>query len=119
MILRRVAVNDRGRVVGEDHWRAKLTDHEVELIKQLLTERAALVESLRGDHVGCGSVNRCLHARRLSYAAIANMFEASKSYVRDVDTGRVRSQTSYRTTLRRVKPAKPKQEHQGATPSNR
>ena len=30
-----VAVNDSGNVVGEDHWRAKLSDHDVFLIHEL------------------------------------------------------------------------------------
>lgn len=33
-----VAVNDRGRRIGQDHPRAKLTDHEVDLIRQLAEE---------------------------------------------------------------------------------
>lgn len=31
----RVRVNDEGRLVGEDHPRAKLTDHDVDLIREL------------------------------------------------------------------------------------
>ena len=33
-----VAVNERGRRIGESHPRAKLTDHEVDLIRELAEE---------------------------------------------------------------------------------
>jgi DNA-directed RNA polymerase specialized sigma24 family protein len=33
-----VLVNDRGRRIGETHPRAKLTDHEVDLIRELAEE---------------------------------------------------------------------------------
>lgn len=32
---REVAVNERGRRIGETHPRAKLTDHEIDLIREL------------------------------------------------------------------------------------
>lgn len=32
---RTVAVNERGRRIGEDHQRAKLTNHDVELMREL------------------------------------------------------------------------------------
>ena len=49
-------VNDRGRVVGQDHHRAKLTDHDVWLVHEL-----------------CDA--------GLSYSQIAEKFEVSKSLV--------------------------------------
>lgn len=33
-----VSVNDRGRVVGQDHHRSKLSDHEVDLVHELDAE---------------------------------------------------------------------------------
>lgn len=35
---RALKVNDRGRRIGEDHWRARLTDHDVDLMLQLRAE---------------------------------------------------------------------------------
>ena len=63
-----VAVNDAGHVVGEQHHRARLTDHDVDLI-----------------------IN--LRAHGLRYAEIAAKFDVSLSTVESVCTGRRRSQT--------------------------
>lgn len=54
MTPRMIGVNERGLRVGQDHQRAKLTDHDVELMRQMREE---------------GS----------TYAALATMFEVSKS----------------------------------------
>lgn len=40
-----VAVNDRGRRIGESHPRAKLDDHEIDLIRELLEEGMSLGEA--------------------------------------------------------------------------
>ena len=63
-----VAVNDDGRVIGGDHHRAKLTDHDVDLIIDL-------------------------RAHGLRYAEIAEKFEVSLSTVASICQGRRRSQT--------------------------
>lgn len=68
---RRVAVNERGYRIGEDHPSAKLTDHEVEIVFQLREEG-------------------------LSYGAIARKLEVSKSLIRDITKGRKRAQTAAR-----------------------
>lgn len=39
--VRLVAVNARGHRVGQDHPRARLSDHEVDLIRELAEERGA------------------------------------------------------------------------------
>lgn len=36
-----ICVNERGLRIGEDHPRAKLTDHEVDLIREMAEERDA------------------------------------------------------------------------------
>lgn len=66
---RLVAVNDRGLRVGEDHPQAKLTDHEIEIIRHL-------------------------HLDGWGYGAIALKFEVSKSQVRNIVKGRKRGQTA-------------------------
>lgn len=100
MSARRVAVNDRGAVVGQDHWRAKFTDREVELIRLLTGERDALVQALQAAGVGAAEINSRLCAAGLSYAAIAGKFEISKTHVRNIANDRVRAQTAYRTKVR-------------------
>lgn len=69
MNARRVAVNDRGAVVGQDHWRAKLTDHEVELMRQM-------------------------HEQGWGYRRLAVKFDVSRSHVRSIVQFRCRAQTS-------------------------
>lgn len=41
---RMVPVNDRRRRIGQEHWRAVLTDHEVELVRRLRDEGLTLTE---------------------------------------------------------------------------
>ena len=65
---RSACVNDRGRVVGEDHHRSKLSDHEVWLICEL-------------------------KVAGLSYREIAIKFDVSKATIADVTKGRRRAQT--------------------------
>ncbi len=60
-----VGVNDDGHVIGEDHHRAKLTDHDVWLILELRDEG-------------------------MTYATIAKKFETSKGTVHDICSGRRR-----------------------------
>lgn len=62
-------VNDRGHVVGEDHHRAKLSDHDCWLICELKCEG-------------------------LSYRQIAAKFEVSRETIADIVKGRRRAQTA-------------------------
>lgn len=75
---------------GELHSRAKLTDHEVALLRSLLAERRALIAEQRGAGVSTGRIDRLLVRRRMSYAAIAGVFEVSKSLVRYIAQGKRR-----------------------------
>jgi len=68
---RRVAVNESGYRIGEDHPGAKLTDHEVDLILELREQ--------------CWS-----------YRQIADKFEVSKSQIRNICTGLKRCQIPWR-----------------------
>jgi DNA invertase Pin-like site-specific DNA recombinase len=56
----KVAINELGRRIGQDHHNAKLTDHEVELIRELHAEKA------------------------MGYRKLAQKFEVSKSLVREI-----------------------------------
>ncbi|WP_323026548.1 hypothetical protein [Castellaniella sp.] len=68
--MRTVGVNDLGYRVGEDHANARLTDHDVELIRQL--------------HETDG----------MSYATLATKFSVSKSAVADICRYRRRAQAA-------------------------
>ena len=48
MVRKIVALNERGARIGEDHPRAKLTNHEVDLIRALGEERDASGRRLFG-----------------------------------------------------------------------
>ena len=76
--------------IGEAHHRAKITDHEVELMRELLAERRALIERMQAAGVGLAVIRQHLMAARLGYGSIAVKFEMSKSYVRAVDADRLR-----------------------------
>lgn len=58
-----VAVNDQGRVIGEDHPNAKLTDREVELMRTMHEEGAGLTELARGFEVSKRTVWRIVTYR--------------------------------------------------------
>ena len=64
---RLLAVNDRGYVVGEQHHRAKLDDHDVELIL-------------------------ALRAEGMPQKLVAEKFEVSRRTVRDIESGKTRAQ---------------------------
>jgi DNA invertase Pin-like site-specific DNA recombinase len=63
-----VAVNENGTRIGEDHWRAKLTDRDVELIRRL-------------------------RADGMRYRDLAEKFGVGKTTIQDILTGRSRCQT--------------------------
>ena len=71
---RAIAVNEKGYRLGEDHHRAKLTNHEVDLVLELLD----------------GGMSERL---------VAEKMEISRRTVRDIKAGRIRCQTPavYRT----------------------
>lgn len=71
MNKRMVGVNERGLRVGQDHQRAKLTDRDVELIREL-------------------------HEGGMSYGKIAVKFEVGKSTVQDICTFRRRASAAVR-----------------------
>jgi hypothetical protein len=65
-----VVVNERGRRIGESHPRARLTDHEIDLIRELAEDE---VDAVTGKLIRKG----------LSYREIAEKFEmeCSGAYV--------------------------------------
>ena len=93
---RLVAVNDFGVRIGESHGRAKLTNHDVELILDLLDCRAALVAACLVEGLSRHATERRLHVSQLSYAGIAAKFEVSKSQIRWIALGSQRGQVAAR-----------------------
>ncbi len=80
-----VSVNDAGMVIGQDHHRARFTDHDIDLIRELRADGMKLSD-------------------------IADKFETSKGRVHDICAARSRGQTatSQRTLgapRRRFRPA--------------
>ncbi len=67
--LKTAKVNEFGRVIGEKHHRAKLSDHEIDLCLELLAEG-------------------------MSKAEIARKLEISRQAVRDYELARRRAQTA-------------------------
>ena len=65
-----VAVNDAGFRIGEDHQNAKLTDHEVDLIRQLHEKDGVSYRTLAEKFgVSKGSIVKiCLYERRNQFA---------------------------------------------------
>lgn len=69
MQYRKIAVGDNGRRVGESHPKAKLTDHDIDLIRELATERDE-----QGKVVKPG----------LSYRTLAEKFETARGTIRNI-----------------------------------
>lgn len=91
--MRIVAVNERGARIGEGHPKATLTDHEVDLLRELLDERTELLRSCRAVGMSDADIERTMRKARLSYGLLATAFEVSKSTVYRINTYAVRAQT--------------------------
>ena len=63
---RLVAVNDRRRRIGQDHPRAVLTDHEVDLVHRLREEGLTLTEIALKMEISKGGVWKILNGHRRS-----------------------------------------------------
>ena len=73
----KVGVNELGMRVGESHQRAKLTDHEIDLIHQLLDDAEA---------------DKAAGRKYLRDYEIAEKFEISKSHLHNIRHDKERSQ---------------------------
>ena len=76
--MKLVAINELGRRIGETHGRAKLSDHDVELMLSLLECRALLLAEYQKAGLSRRAVEQALHVAQLSYSGIAAKFEVSK-----------------------------------------
>lgn len=91
---RLVAVNERGYRIGEDHPRAVLKNHDVELLHQLLEERAELLRQCRAVKMDSAEIERTMINARLSYGLLAKAMECSKATVYRIATYKLRAQTA-------------------------
>ncbi len=69
MKTRTIGVNEIGRRIGESHHNAKLSDGDVEQLREL-------------------------HAEGFGYRKLSTIFDCSKSLVRDIIKGRARGQVA-------------------------
>lgn len=70
-MTKRVALNENGRRIGEDHHRAKFTDEQVDRIRDL-----------REDH-------------GLTYVQLASLFQSNKATIQSICQYRTRAQTPF------------------------
>lgn len=94
--MKLVAINELGRRIGETHGRAKLSNHDVELMLSLLDCRALLLAEYRKVGLSRRELEMALHSAQLSYSGIAAKFEVSKSQVRWIAIGSQRGQVAAR-----------------------
>lgn len=76
MEKRIVAIGDKGARVGEDHGRARFTNHEVELMRRLFEEGMRQSEIARKFETSKSTINDIVRGRRrvglaVGYRAVA------------------------------------------------
>lgn len=82
-----VKVNEAGRRVGESHPRAVLTDHEVDLLLELLDYREEQIEKRKEEGWPKPRIDAWLREEQLSFGALAVKFEVCKSAVQKIAQG--------------------------------
>ena len=87
-----VKKNDHGRRIGEGHPRAVLTDHEIDLLIDLLIEREALIGRMEFDGATQVQIDAALMLARLSYRCLAVTFGLHKQTVAKIAKGQRRCQ---------------------------
>lgn len=75
---RLVAINHKGRRIGQDHHRARFTDHEIDLMRQMYEEYP----------VG--------HKKHVGFRKLAAVWECSKAQIVRVCTYAIRAQHAAR-----------------------
>lgn len=90
--MKLVAINEKGMRIGETHHRAKLSDHDIDLICSLLDARNDAIETALAAGMSQSCLAAHLSALQLSYRWIAAKFEISKSHVRWIAIGSQRGQ---------------------------
>lgn len=91
-----VKLNEKGHRIGDSHPRAVLSDHEVDLLLELLIARDDLLEAMNGQRQAV--IDAALHEEQLSYTQLSIKFEIHRQAVAKIARGERRCQTpsSYR-----------------------
>lgn len=99
-----IKLNERGRRIGESHPRAILSDHEVELLLELLIARDELLEAMAGQRQAV--IDAKLFEEQLSYTQLSIKFEVHRQSIAKIARGERRCQTpcEYRRPPVPVKP---------------
>lgn len=90
---RRIGINTIGRRVGEDHHNAKLTDHEVDLIRGMLDERDRFIKQLEAAGYGREQIRHAPKFVCLDIRSIAVKFDVAPSTVQAIHAGTRRAQS--------------------------
>ncbi len=88
-----VKINEEGRRIGQDHPRAVLTDHEVDLLLGLLAEREQLIRRLVMTGTRQKEIDNQLTLHNLSYRCLAEKFDIHRRTVGKIANGERRCQT--------------------------
>lgn len=89
-----VKINEQGRRIGESHPRAVLSDHEIELLQELLGEREAIINQMRAVAARQVEIDSALAAAGLSYRKLAVKFEVHWRTIGKIANGERRCQTA-------------------------
>lgn len=95
-----VAVNEQGRRIGESHPRAKLTDHEVDLVHELVEEGMSLRQIAQKLECHFTHVGRIARSERRAHtiAGVRSLEDDGAAYdpQHDPETGSVRPRVPQR-----------------------
>lgn len=89
---RSVGINAIGRRVGESHHNAKLTDHDVDLIREFLDERERFTKEMTAAGYGQEQIRHAVAWQKLDIRSIAAKFEVAPSTVQSIHTCQRRGQ---------------------------
>lgn len=91
--MKTIKTNERGRRIGDSHPRAVLSDHEVELLLDLLDDRRTIIDRMQAGGATQTAIDAMLTFKGLSYRLLAETFEISKGHVGKIARGVGRQQT--------------------------
>lgn len=92
--MQAVKINEHGRRIGESHPRAVLSDHEIELLQELLGEREAIINRMRNAGSRQAEIDTTLSAEGLSYRKLGVKFEVHWRTIGKIANGERRCQTA-------------------------
>ena len=103
--IKKIKVNERGCRIGDSHPRAVLSDHEVELLIELLNCRDEIIEHLEEKGCAKAEIDTVLCEKQLSYRWLGIKFEVHRQSIAKINRGERRCQTpsDYKTPCNRDK----------------